>query len=148
MITINANLSSIASLIARLENSMVSLHQRAIELYPHDEYEKLDAAAVDCGRCLDFFILSRYAKELETGFKQVDLEINYLTARLSQLEQFLYKSVDQHRNDLLSVISAIHNDITDKKYKRHLIVNQITELIIPDDLAIILKKHGFLNLPE
>lgn len=148
MITINASLSSLDTLITRLENSAVGLHRQAVEFYPDPSYEELDTAAVDCGRCIDFLLLSRNIKELELGIRQLDLELNYLTVRTGQLEQFLYKGVGQHTADLLSVISKINSDIVEKKYQRYLLENQAFQIEIPESVAVTLKNNNFLISAE
>lgn len=144
MTTINVSLAVLNALIVRLENSSAYLHKQAVESYPDSNYTELDTSSVDCGRCVDFFLLSVGIKELELGIRSLDLELNYLSNRIEQLEQFLYKRADQHTNDLLAVISKISSDIVEKKYQRYLLENQAFQLEIPDFVAATLKNSNLL----
>ena len=145
MITINANLSSIDALVIKLERYLVSFHQKALELYPNTGYEAFDFKSVECRRSLDFFVLTRALQEFNSGYKELESEVQYFEFRISQLERFLYKNADQNTESLMKAIADIHFKLIEKKNQKYICYNQAFDIDVPEEIVANLKTLGLLS---
>ncbi len=144
MITINVNLSIINSIIGNLESSVAVCHQQASELYPNSGYEFLDRESVECQHSLNFFKLTKSLKELDLRYTEIESEIEYFESRIAQLENFLYKSAEQHTPDLMNAIADIHFKLVEKKYQKHKCINEMFSIDVPDPVIENLKNQGLI----
>lgn len=143
--TINFTLSTLDYVLETLEELSANLHKNSVDSYPYDVYKENDAKNLLCLQAINYFSNLKALKEIETGYRGHDLNVNYQTRRYNQLEKFHFISNDDDRSDIHKALSSLQTELIQNKYRRENSKLIMFDVELPANIVTILDSFGILK---
>jgi ribosomal protein S8 len=145
-ITINLTLATLDYIINSLEKLSADLHKNSVDSYPYDVYKEYDSKNLSYLQAINYLSNIKALKEIEIGFTGHNLNVEYQTLRVSQLEKFYIISTDNDRNDIGKALSNLQTELIQNKYRRENSKLIMFDVELPKNIATILHNYGFIKI--
>lgn len=128
-------ISHLEKIIAALKISAEEAHNAAVSLYPFTEYQYLDSKSITLHRAQLMLSNTLDNKYLEMGVNVMDHDIQYMNARIKELENFYQIADDRDGEDIAKSISELHKNLLSLRKNYTNSLSTTFEVDLPDEIA-------------